>query len=204
MTGLDKIIRHIQEDAASIAGSTLKDGQNKSDEILAEALAEGNRKGAEILKQSEADVRTSLNRSKSAADLMERKLILEAKQQIIGQVIEDAIKTLKDMPEEEYFETILKMVEKYALDKKGEILFSRKDLERLPNHYEATINKRLSNNRLINQSEAFLSISKESKDIDGGFILLYGDDIEENCTFDALFLAAKESLQDKVNEMLFG
>lgn len=199
MTGLEKIITHIQEDAASIAQTTLQEGQSKADEILAEAREEGRKKSAEILEQSEADVRTSLNRSKSAADLMERKLILEAKQEIIGQVVEDSIKSLKNLPEEEYFETILKMVEKYALNKKGKILFSQKDLERLPNHYETTINKRLSD-----KSDAFLSISKESKDIDGGFILLYEDDIEENCTFDALFLAAKETIQDKINEVLFG
>lgn len=204
MTGLEKIIRHIQEDAASIAGSALQDGQSKADEILAEAQLEGNKKSAEIQKKSEADIRISLNRSKSAADLMERKLILEAKQQIIGQVIEDSIKSLKNLSDEEYFETVLKMVDKYALDKKGEIIFSKRDLERLPNNYEATINKRLSDKKLINKPEASLVISKDKRDVDGGFILLYEHDIEENCTFDALFLAKKESLQDKVNEMLFG
>lgn len=204
MTGLDKIIKHIQEDAASVAHSTREEGQSKADEILAEARAEGEKQSAEILKQAEVEVRTSLNRSKSAADLMERKLILEAKLHIIGQVLEDAMKSLKNLSNEEYFEAIIKMIEKYALDKKGEIIFSKKDLERLPNHYETTINKRLSEQRTINMPEASLTISKETREIDGGFVLSYGNDIEENCTFDALFLAKKEFLQDKVNEMLFG
>ena len=48
-----------------------------------------------------------------------------------------------------------------------------------------------------------LTISKESKEIDGGFLLLYGD-VEENCSFDAMFMAAKETLQDEVRDLLFG
>jgi V/A-type H+-transporting ATPase subunit E len=42
----------------------------------------------------------------------------------------------------------------------------------------------------------------ETQEMSGGFILLYGD-IEENCSFDALFLQAKEELQDKVRDYLF-
>ena len=47
-----------------------------------------------------------------------------------------------------------------------------------------------------------LHISGDTRDIDGGFVLTYGG-IEENCSIDALFDAAHEVLQDKVQEILF-
>ena len=50
---------------------------------------------------------------------------------------------------------------------------------------------------------AALTVSSETRDIDGGFVLTYGG-IEENCSFDALFDSAHEMLQDKVQEILFG
>ena len=47
-----------------------------------------------------------------------------------------------------------------------------------------------------------LTVSQETCDIDGGFLLVYGG-IEENCSFTAMFAAEKENLQDKVHTLLF-
>ena len=89
------------------------------------------------------------------------------------------------------------MIKKYALPKKGEIIFSHADKNRLPANLEAELSSILSD---IQGAE--LLISNETRKLDGGFILVYGD-IEENCSFEALFMAAKESLQDKVYKFLF-
>ena len=85
---------------------------------------------------------------------------------------------------------IKKMLEKYASGKKGLLYFSGTDLKRLPadmNSIAAGYN---------------LEISKEPADIDGGFILSYGD-IEENCSFDVLIESSKEELQDKIGQILW-
>ena len=55
---------------------------------------------------------------------------------------------------------------------------------------------------LSDKPSAVLKVSKETAAIFGGFLLVYGD-IEENCSFDALFSAVRENLQDKVNSLLF-
>ena len=47
-----------------------------------------------------------------------------------------------------------------------------------------------------------LSLAKEAKEMDGGFILVYGG-IEENCTIKALFDAKRDELSDKVHGLLF-
>ena len=76
-------------------------------------------------------------------------------------------------------------------------MFSEYDLKRIPNDFEKNLE-----NTLKDIKNAALTISKEAAPIDGGFILVYGD-IEENCSFKALFNNAKEELQDKVNAFLF-
>jgi V/A-type H+-transporting ATPase subunit E len=197
MAGLDKIIKHIEDDAAAVALAILTDAQSKAEEIVSAAKEQAQKKCEEIQKKTEADVDMTLNKAESAALLQERKLILNAKQELINEVIEHAKTSLTHLPEEDYFSIIKKMIKKYALPKKGEIIFSHADKNRLPANLEAELSSILSD---IQGAE--LLISNETRKLDGGFILVYGD-IEENCSFEALFMAAKESLQDKVYKFLF-
>ena len=82
----------------------------------------------------------------------------------------------------------------------GKILFSKTDTERLPKDFADTLAAALEKS---GKEGAKLTVSGETRDIDGGFVLTYGG-IEENCSFDALFDSAHEMLQDKVQEILFG
>ena len=45
-------------------------------------------------------------------------------------------------------------------------------------------------------------VSKEPKDMDGGFVLVYGG-IEENCTIRAMFHTNQDELSDVVQKVLF-
>ena len=47
-----------------------------------------------------------------------------------------------------------------------------------------------------------LKLSSEAKEMDGGFILVYGG-VEENCTIRAMFDAKRDELSDKVYRILF-
>lgn len=197
MTGLEKILKAIEEEASKAAAEVIAKAQREADEITAEAKVEAEKKCAEIAKKSEADVKSLLSRAESAAALQEKKLFLDAKQQIISKVIEDAKNTLKTLSDQEYFDVIVKMVQKHALSAQGSIIFSMADKKRMPKDFEASIQKALSG-----KAGAALTISDEIRNLDGGFILIYGE-VEENCSFDALFASAKEELQDKVNAFLF-
>jgi V/A-type H+-transporting ATPase subunit E len=197
MTGLDKVLKAIEEEAQTGADVIIAEAEKQSDAILAAARQEAESVCSRIAEKSEADVKAVISRSESAAALQEKKILLNAKQQMISNIITKARNSLAALPDSEFVEIILQMVKKYAHNKPGKILFSASDLKRLPKDF----NERLKI-ALVGKSGAALTIAEESVSFNGGFLLVYGD-IEENCSYDALFAAEKDILQDKVNSLLF-
>ena len=197
MTGLNKILGQIQREAEDSAAAIKAKAEAEAAGILNAAQLQGKAESDEITRQAEADAIECLARADSAAALQKRKAALSAKQELINDMIEKARASLYKLPDEEYFAIIVKMAQKFALAQSGEILFSANDLSRLPAAFESTLNLALKANG------AELKISKETRNIDGGFVLTYGG-IEENCSFEALFNSAHDTLQDKVHGLLFG
>lgn len=197
MTGLEKILKQIEEEAAANAAKVIASANEKVNEILASAKEEADKKCAAIAEQSKIDVKSALSRGESAANLYEKKMILKAKQEIVSDIIEQSKKTLTGLPDNEYFGTVIKMIEKYALDKEGQILFNPRDIKRMPEKFSDSMKEALKE-----KNNAKLSIGEYKGNLDGGFILTYGD-VEINCSFESLFLSARERLQDKVCEALF-
>lgn len=197
MTGLDKILKRIEEDASVAAEAVISQANKEATIIHNGGQVEAKKIVEDFAEKSRLEVDDCISRAKSAAILQEKKLILDTKQQIITDTITRAKESLLLLSNQEYFEVIKKMVQKYALCLSGEIFFSVKDKKRVPEQFETTLQSLLSG-----KEGAALTVSEQTVDIDGGFVLVYGD-IEENCSFDALFAAAKETLQDKVNALLF-
>ncbi|MFU0828211.1 MAG: V-type proton ATPase subunit E [Lachnoclostridium sp.] len=197
MTGLEKITKHIKESAQTFADQTLEKANEQAKQILANARLEGEKECARIKDQSKQEVQSCLSRAESAANLQKRKLILSAKQEMIRDVFNHAKENLTGKPDKEYFDILLKMIKKYALNKPGKIILSETDKKRLPAGFSEMLNTCLAE-----KTGAMLTVADETANIDGGFILTYGD-IEINCSFDALFAEAKDVLQDKVSEILF-
>lgn len=196
MTGLNKIIGQIKIESDAAAAQVIAKAQAEADKILKAAKVQAAEECARIERDSAADVADALARTKSAADLLKRKTILAQKQCLISEVIEKAQKSLDTLPDAEYFEIIVRMAKRFTLAQEGRILFSKRDLSRLPDDFEAVLNA------AAGVSGARLTISDETRNIDGGFVLVYGG-VEENCSFTAMFDSAHETLQDKVQELLF-
>ncbi|MDF2539964.1 MAG: hypothetical protein K0S76_2985 [Herbinix sp.] len=197
MTGLEKILKAIEADATAGADTVIAQAKREAEEILEAAKIEAEKKCNQIAEKSEADVKAIISRAESAATLQEKKIILDAKQQIISNIISNARNSLAKLPNSEYTDIILQMVKKYAHNKSGKLLFSAEDKIRLSADFDAKLKQALSD-----KPAASLTVSEETASMDGGFLLIYGD-IEENCSFDAMFSAAKDTLQDKVNSLLF-
>lgn len=190
MSGLDKILEHIGSEAAESAKKIIGNAQAEAERILANEKEEAARLERQISKQTELDVASASKRIQSAADLKEKRMILEAKQKEIDAVIDSAVEKLTGLEDKEYFAYLEKMLDKYSTGEAGTIRFSAKDLDRLPADFAA-------------KAEAHkLTLSKEPVVIDGGFVLVYGD-VEENCSFEALINASREVLQDKIGQILF-
>ncbi|WZL77862.1 V-type ATP synthase subunit E [Eubacteriales bacterium mix99] len=196
MSGLDKILAQILSEARSTADAKIASAQQQAEKILKEKEEEAKRECGRIARQSAVEQADRIARAKSSASLQKRKTILAAKQQMIEDVIQKARKAVLESSEDEYFRRIREMVEQYALPQDGQILFCLKDRDRLPSGLEALLNQAIS------ARGGSLKISQETRPIDGGFVLVYGE-VEENCSFEALFESRHDVLQDKVHEFLF-
>ncbi len=197
MTGLEKILKTIQEEAQASADAIISQAEQEAAQILAAAKNEAELKSAQIAEKSDADVKDVISRAESAAALLERKLLLDTKQTIINEIIGKARKRLAELSDDEYTEIILSMVKKYSHNKKGRLLFPISDKMRLTKDFPEKLSAILSQ-----KQGASLDIEEEALSFEGGFLLIYGD-IEENCSFDALFAEERDALQDKVNSLLF-
>ena len=196
MSGLDKILEHINLDATNTAKDMLDAAKADAEKLLAKCKADAQAKAEAIAEQSKTACDTATKRIASAAEQKEKRMILEAKQAEIDKVIGASLEKVENLDGKDYFATIIKMIGKYAhKGKAGKIAFGAKDLERLPKDFAAQIAKAAEG--------ADLEIVKDPAAIKSGFILSYGD-VEENCSFEALIEASRETLQDKIGQVLFG
>ena len=190
MTGLEKIVEQIKQEAQATADEQIAQSKKEAEQILADAKKKLESSYIAAMEQADAHAKQILLRGESAASLQERKMLLEAKQQIIQQIFDEAIDTMQKLPIKEYFELLLRMVDRYALEENGTIHLSQQDLDRIPEFFMDELKKRQ------------ITISKESARLNGGFLLSYGD-IEQNCSFEALLSANREDLQDQIVTLIF-
>lgn len=196
MTGLDKIIQDIKKDSDARISSIMEETRKEKDKIDKQAENEAAEKCAEIDRRAKEQAEAVKERALSSAALQRKREVLSAKQKIIYETIEKAKESIYKLPDNEYFGIILKMIGKYAPKANGEIIFSEADKKRLPEGFAGDAET------AAKKAGAKLTISDETRGIDGGFVLSYGG-VEENCSFEALFDAKHDELQDKVNEILF-
>ncbi len=196
MTGLEKIIKEIRDEAAAEATQTVDKAKAEAKEILAAAKAESDAKVAQIeasATQQAADIEQSRD---SALVLQRRQQTLSAKQEVLAETLQKALNSLYNLPEGEYFDLVVKLACKSAANGEGEMMLNKNDLARLPSGFEKKLAGALP-------SGSSLKIAKEACPIDGGFVLRYGD-VEENCSFEAMFNARADEFSDLVRGTLFG
>lgn len=197
MSNLEKILKHIEDNANNNAKKLIENANAAADKTIKDAQAQADLKYAQRLEQAKADAKAYISFAEASSALKKRQIVLDSKQQIIKDLINQAKNHIVSLPENEYFEIILKMVKKYCMGKSGQIIFSEQDKKRMPKNFEKSINEAISDKKGAN-----LELSNEVRAIDGGFVLNYGD-IEQNCSFDALFADKYDLLQDEVYKLLF-
>lgn len=196
MAGLDKMKSQILNEAKTAADEKTAAAKAEAEKILDQAKAEARKRQDSISRKSAADVANYKERIASSIDLQHRTKILGAKQEMIASVLDKAYETVTGLGDKEYFDMLLKLLEKYALPQDGEIYFSASDLKRMPTGFEQDAQKSAKANG------GTVKVSRGAKNIENGFVLSYGG-IEENCTLRAMFDAKRDELSDKVHRMLF-
>ena len=196
MTGLDKIKQNILDEATESAKSSMDEAKAKVRQIEEQNKAEAEKKCAEISQKTEAQLVQIKERTKSSMELERSRKMLETKQTLIAEVIDNAKAQIRELPDEEYFALLLKIADKAIHEGDGIVFLSSKDLARMPKDFEDKIKA------IAEVRQAKMSVSKDAIDIEGGFVLSYGG-IEENCTLEAIFADKKEELSDLVQKLLF-
>lgn len=196
MSGLEKITAQILEDGRMQADRILAEAMAKADGILNEARAEA---GALLEEQEERAVHRrelQADRLRSAELLQRRQAILAAKQDVIARMLDAAYAALLSEEDSRYFDRIKNMLSRFALAQNGAVYFNKKDLERMPEGFPEVIEKTAA------LKGGSLVLMTEPKEIDGGFVLVYGG-VEENCSFRAILDSRRDELTDQVHKWLF-
>lgn len=196
MSGLDNMKRQILDEANHSAETKIADAKAQADKILEEAKAEADTQAAKISGKSQEEIKNYAERIVSSCEMHRKQALLRAKQEVIAEVLDRAYERIISLDSAAYFELIKKMLQKYAQPEEGVVCFSAADLKRLPDGFETDIQNAASANG------GALKLSSETKEMEGGFILVYGG-IEENCTIKALFDAKRDELSDQVHGLLF-
>lgn len=197
MRGIEKIAAQIIGEAEEKKAAIYEEIQHKIDELNAKTDEEIKAELERINNDTLREEGTLEELAGLAAQQKRRQAALSAKQEVIGEIINEAYDRLLKLDDERYFAVIKKMLEDNVLSEKGEIIFSARDRQRMPKDFEDVIKN------VAFEKGGELVMSDEIRSIDGGFVLVYGG-IEENCTFKAMLEASREELHDMVNGKLFG
>lgn len=195
MSGLDKIKAQILKDAQDAADAQMAEAVAQVKEINAQAEEETKIRLAQIAAQSEMKIKNIQERSVSAIDLKHRTRLLEVRQQLISETIEQAYTAISEMDAQAYAAVLKQLVAAHVWPQEGQIIFADADRARLPEGFEEDVLK------IAEAAGGSLTVSDEKRNIENGFVLVYGG-IEENCTLRSIFDEKKDQLSDLVRTTL--
>ena len=196
MAGVESITNAIIEEARENSEKIIADARSKADSIIKDAETAS----AEIIHEAEEKARKASadhkERVSSQKDRKRREAILTGKQEAISHVIDLTFERLKDLDDDAYFAMIEKLAGKNIQPGKGEILFSEKDLKRLPEGFTEKLQE------MASDAGGELSLSSDTAPIESGFILRYGG-IDLNLSLSAIFHEKRAKLRDTARAALF-
>lgn len=197
MSGLDEILSLIEAQQKQTEESIIKAAEDKAGAIKAEGEAKAQKAYDDYIRRETAQAEKDFDNACASADAVMKRRILACKVELIEKAMEKAIERLKSLPDKEYFELLTRLISRHIQASDGIISLGKKDLARIPADFESRISE------LAKKSGGSLKLSKESADIDDGFILSYGL-ISENCSFRAVIESERDEVRDTAARELFG
>lgn len=226
MEGIEKITARIAQDAQAEISRLTAETEEKVQAVLTNAAAQAQQEANEIVEKGRMAASERLERLNSASQMERRKLELAAKQEVLGEAFSLALEKLCAMPEKEYIELLTKLALQASSSGKEQLIFSPKDRSRVGKQVVVAVNDALVRERapelpsevtkskvgafvdkLVHNTTAAvtgtgLTLSEETRDLKGGFIMVDGD-VEINCAFETLVRLQREQMEKKVADALF-
>ena len=197
--GLASITKEILEDAERDARNIISRAEAEAERILKHAKEEAERRYEEIIRKSKERIKDKKRQAISLFELETKNNLLEAKEEIIEEVYDEAIKRLRQYTlTEEYTNCILRLIREASRQIKSDALIIRLN-ER---DYQILTKKRLD--ELSRKLGVKIIKSDEKINCTGGVVVtsLDGKIIVDN-TFENRLRILKDSLRTKIAKILF-
>ena len=190
MTSSEKILAGIAEESKAQADKINSDAEKQAADIIAAAKAEAETDAEKIRADAEKKAELIINSGKSSAELLKRDTALNCRRGLIEKALITVADTVNAYSDKDYFDFLLTLIKKEKLNGKGEVYLSVKDKARDTASFKSEL-------------EALgFTLSDNFADINGGFILKYGD-IQINGELSALIHEKRDVLTDELNKALF-
>lgn len=190
MTSSEKILAGIAGEAKTEAEKITAEAEKQAAEITAAAKAEAETDAGKIRATAEKKAELIINSGKSSAELLKRDTALNCRRELIEKALNFVADTVNAYGDKDYFDFLLTLIKKEKLNGKGEVYLSVKDKARDIAAFKSEL------------SALDLTLSDTFADINGGFILKYGD-IQINGELSALIHEKRDVLTDELNKALF-
>ena len=199
MNGIQKIIDHIEADAAAERAAILAEAEAACAELNRPVRQAEQSEYQRLLNDGTKAAAQRREYRASIAALEAKKQVLAAKQEMVRAAFERAAQQLSELPDDRYIPLLARLAADASRTGSEVLAFSVRDASRIGEAVKDAANELL---RRAGKA-AGLSVSKDTRNIRGGVIVISGD-IETNCSIDALVALHRNALSGKVSEKLFG
>ena len=196
MNGIEKITGQIGADVQKEIDALMADAKAKAEDTAQRYEAQAKREAEALLERGEKRAAEHEDRLVSTARLEAKKQVLAAKQALVEKAFDQALEQLLALPEQEYIDLLARLAVSAVTTGREQVALSQKDRARYGKQIVTRANDKLG-------EKGRLTLAGESRPIRGGLILV-GDRVEVNCSFETLIRLQKESMTAQVAQMLFG
>ncbi|MGN8966916.1 V-type ATP synthase subunit E [Intestinimonas sp. HCP28S3_D6] len=204
MNGIEKITGQINADVQKEIDAALDQARAQAQEIEARYESQAQTQAEAIRRKGEQDAALRQERLVDVAKLEARKTILAAKQDMVGQAFDLALKKLLELPDQEYIALLAKLAVAASRTGHEQVIFSQKDRSRYGKQAVTMANDMLAKKAgpRADESAGRLTLAEESRPMAGGLILRDGR-VETNCSFEVLIHLQRDALSAEVARALF-
>ena len=204
MNGIEKITGQIDADVQKEIGAALDQARAQAKEIEARYESQAQTQGEALRRKGEQDAALRQERLVDVARLEARKTLLAAKQDLVGQAFDLALKKLLELPDQEYIALLAKLAVAASRTGREQVILSQKDRSRYGKQAVTMANAMLAKKAgpRAAESAGMLTLAGESRPMAGGLILRDGR-VETNCSFEVLIHLQRDALSAEVARVLF-
>lgn len=198
MSGADKLKEKIITEANSQVEIVLEEARQRAEQIIARGEQEASDRRKKMLNHFHAQADERRRRAQTIAGLDARKAILSAKEKMVEDTFSQALARLRKVENKAYQDLVFPLIISAVQSGNEEIICSAHDREYFTPEFVDKVNQALTREG----KQGKLTLSDETREVNGGFILRAGD-VELNNSFDSNLRMQRDQLEPDVAAILF-